>query len=188
MATKGVLDAAQLLRLFDEVDRELTSEVSILIGGGASLALLWGSRGTYDVDVVSDDMTPELRAAVARVGTRAGISEDWLNDGAKGFAPYLPAGPELVFDGSNLRVFSANARYLLAMKLMAARGEDGEDIQVLMEKARMFAVEDLLELVEHAYPNSEIPVTVQYLAEDVVWQYHQQHGRDDRGPDLSLGR
>ena len=146
------------------------------------MALLWGTRGTYDVDVVSDDMTPELRAAVARVGTREGISEDWLNDGAKGFAPYLPTGSELVYSGRNLRVFSANAQYLLAMKLMAARGEDSEDIKVLMEKAQMFNFEDLLELVEHAYPNREISVAVQYLAEDVVWQYHQQRGRDDRGP------
>ena len=62
--------AADLLRLFGEIDLDLTTEVSVLIGGGASLALLWGTRGTNDVDVVSDDLTPELRAVVAKVGKK----------------------------------------------------------------------------------------------------------------------
>ena len=177
MAAEGLLDAEHLRRLFAAVDRELTGEVSLLIGGGASLALLWDTRGTYDVDVVSDDMTPELRAAVARVGTREGISQDWLNDGAKGFVPHIPAEPQIVYRGRNLRIFSANARYLLAMKLMAAREEDSGDILLLMEKAQMFTVEELLQLVEIAYPNHRTPVAVQYIAEDMVWQSQQPHGR-----------
>ena len=98
MASEGVLNAGRLRQLFAEVDQELTADVSVLIGGGAAMTLLWGTRGTNDVDVVSDDMTPELRAAVARVGAREGIGEDWLNDGAKGFAPYACTRPR----GSNV--------------------------------------------------------------------------------------
>ena len=74
MGTQGYLIAADLLRLFGEIDLDLITEVSVLIGGGASLALLWGTRGTNDVDVVSDDLTPELRAVVAKVGKRVRTS------------------------------------------------------------------------------------------------------------------
>ena len=174
MGTQGYLSAADLLRLFGEIDLDLTTEVSVLIGGGASLALLWGTRGTNDVDVVSDDLTPELRAVVAKVGKKEGISEDWLNDGAKGFVPTLTADPELIYGGQKLRVYSANAFYLLAMKLMAARSEDFQDLLVLMEKAQVFTVDGLLDLVERGYPHRRIPVAVQYLAEELVQQYPQQ--------------
>ena len=86
MAATG-LSGEELLDLLAELDTELETPVNILIAGGAALAIRWGVRRTNDVDAVSDDLTPEARGAVARVGERRGMSADWLNDGAKGFAP-----------------------------------------------------------------------------------------------------
>lgn len=67
MAAKD-LTGAELLDLLAELDAELDTPVSILIAGGAALAIRWGVRRTSDIDAVSDDLTPEVRRAVARVG------------------------------------------------------------------------------------------------------------------------
>lgn len=73
MGSDTGLNAELLLELFAEVDAELEEHggpLSILIVGGAAIALQWGGRWTNDVDVVSEGLTSELRAAVARVGSR----------------------------------------------------------------------------------------------------------------------
>lgn len=82
------LTASDFLELFNEVDEQLqrqdsSQHVRVLIVGGAAMALQWGNRYTYDVDVVSEGMTPALRAAVARVGDRHGLDRAWMNDAAK---------------------------------------------------------------------------------------------------------
>lgn len=69
---------------------------------------------------------------MALVGERRGVGADWLNDGAKGIAPRLPAGSEPVFTGSRLRVYSPSAEYILAMKLVSGRADDMGDIRFLI--------------------------------------------------------
>lgn len=56
MAATG-LTGAELLGLPAELDAELDTPVSILIAGGAALAIRWGVRRTNDIDAVSDDLT-----------------------------------------------------------------------------------------------------------------------------------
>ncbi|MDE0377288.1 MAG: DUF6036 family nucleotidyltransferase [bacterium] len=131
MAAKD-LTGAELLDLLAELDAELDTPVSILIAGGAALAIRWGVRRTSDIDAVSDDLTPEVRRAVARVGERRGVGADWLNDGAKGFAPRLPAASQPAFIGNRLSVYSPSAEYILAMKLVSGRDDDMGDIRFLM--------------------------------------------------------
>ena len=84
------LNNIELLDLLAEVDQELAGcadSISIVVAGGAAIALQWRQRSTYDVDIVSDYMPSELRSAAERVGHRRGIKPDWLNDGAKAFVP-----------------------------------------------------------------------------------------------------
>lgn len=169
MAATG-LTGAELLGLLAELDAELDTPVSILIAGGAALAIRWDVRRTNDIDAVSDDLTPEVRRAVARVGERRGVGADWLNDGAKGFAPRLPAGSEPVFTGNRLRVYSPSAEYILAMKLVSGRADDMGDIRFLMGETGLSHPDELLRLVENAYPHQRIPVSVQYLIGEIASQ------------------
>ena len=63
-----------------------------------------------------------------------GLDPDWLNDGAKAFMPGKDPNQVSVFEGDNLSVAAASPRYLLAMKLLAARVDhDQDDIRALYE-------------------------------------------------------
>lgn len=48
-----VLTGTELLGRLAELDAELDTPVSILIAGGAALAIRWGVRRTTDIDAVS---------------------------------------------------------------------------------------------------------------------------------------
>ncbi|MCY4665364.1 MAG: hypothetical protein OXC00_11915 [Acidimicrobiaceae bacterium] len=62
----------------------------LYVAGGAVIAAKTDSRLTGDVDVVSEGMTPQLRAAVEEVGKRhRGLRPDWLNDGAELNGPLI---------------------------------------------------------------------------------------------------
>ena len=176
MGSSTGLNADMLLDLFAEVDAELEGHgepLSILIVGGAAIALQWGGRWTNDVDVVSEGMTSELRAAVAKIGARRGLRSDWINDAAKikAASPEIGLKPQTLYVGKRFSVYGADARYLLAMKLMSRRPIDRADIPILLEETGISSEEDLLNLVENAYPNHTIPVAVRYIIEDVLHQY-----------------
>lgn len=161
-----------------------------MIAGGAAVALLWDEqRITNDVDVVSEGMTPQLRAAVSRVAQDYGLQPDWFNDAAKLKAPALDVGePILVFDGARLRVYAAPPRYVLAMKLVSARNIDQRDTPALFRASGIESREELYRLVEDAYPPRLIPAATRYII-DQVWETHSRGGIEDTGeqkPGLSI--
>ena len=168
------LKNTEIIELIAEVDHELgdrSGPISIVVVGGAAIALQWGNRTTYDVDVVSDDMPLELRLAVEQVGNRRGIRPDWLNDGVKGFVPVFSPSLKAVYEGRNLLVFGADAKYLLAIKLRRSRIVDRIDILFLMELTGLVDEEALFDLVETAYPSWTIDVRVQYMIAEAVQTY-----------------
>lgn len=77
----------------------------VILAGGALLA--WGDLRdtTRDVDSV-ERLDEDLRAAVASVAERQGLSTDWLNDRAAGFRPatFDVANCALLLDHRNLLV------------------------------------------------------------------------------------
>ena len=169
----------EILELIAEVDNELADRkepISIVVVGGAAIALQWGNRTTYDVDIASDNMPLELRTAVAQVGNRRGIRPDWLNDGVKGFVPGFSPSLRSLYEGRNLLVFGADAKYLLAIKLRRSRIVDRIDILSLMELTGLVNREALLDLVETAYPSWMIDVRVQYVIDEVVQNYRTAEG------------
>lgn len=93
-------------------------------------------RSTSDVDAVFVP-TIEVRAAARRVAERLDLDADWLNDGAKAFVPGDDPDQSNVFEGEYLQVAAASPRFLLAMKLLAARVErDQDDIRELYRRER----------------------------------------------------
>ena len=76
-----------------------------------------------------------------------------------------------MFIGNRLRVYSPSAEYILAMKLVSGRADDMGDIRFLMGQTGLSHPDDLLRLVENAYPHQRIPVSVQYLIGEIASQH-----------------
>jgi hypothetical protein len=63
----------------------------------------------------------------------------------------------------------ASPRYLLAMKLFAARAEiDSDDIVLLYRHLGFTTVDEGLGLVEEAYPGRPVPAKVSFLLAEIV--------------------
>ena len=94
--------------------------------------------------------------------------EDWLN-AVKGFLPGPDPEAQRFYSSDSLIVDVASPRYLLAMKLFAARAEiDADDIILLYRQLGFTTVEEGLDLVELAYPGRPIPAKVTFLLTEIV--------------------
>lgn len=165
---------AALSALNDELmARGVTGELSIF--GGAAMVLVFDARkSTRDVDAIFLPKS-EMAAAAATVAARLDLPENWLNDGVKGF---VSAAGEMVEDDlpaySNLRVLRPTARYLLAMKCLAARvggydaPKDGEDVRLLCRHLGLSDPAAILQIVAEFYPDSQIPVKTRFFVEELV--------------------
>jgi hypothetical protein len=156
------LRKADIERLLRMLDRELASEGvvgELYVVGGAVMCLVLDARpATHDVDAFFRP-SRVVRQAAARVAARAGVDGAWLNDAVKGylsprgdFAPYL----EL----ANLRVFTAEPHYLLAMKCAAMRlGEefhDLDDVRYLLRHLDITSVEQALAVVTRYFDERQL--------------------------------
>jgi hypothetical protein len=75
-----------------------------------------------------------------------------------------------VFDHPGLRVFAASPEHLLAMKALAARPRDAQDIRQLIQVLNLHTVADVLALVHDVFPEEEPPARLRLLLEDVFGQ------------------
>jgi hypothetical protein len=73
------------------------------------------------------------------------------------------------YSSDSLIVDVASPRYLLAMKLFAARAEiDADDIILLYRNLGFTTVDEGLDLVEQAYPGRPVPAKVKFLLTEIV--------------------
>ena len=86
----------------------------------------WGSI-SHDVDLIGGDFPADLRQAIATVADRNDLEWNWVNDGGTVGAPVLEPKPRPLYVGENFAAYSPDDRYLLAMKLFAARNRDFDD-------------------------------------------------------------
>jgi hypothetical protein len=112
--------------LFALVDELVASGVTsaIYVVGGAAI-MLHVERGalTNDVDVLYS--SAEIRASVRSVGAAKRWPETWLNDAAKMWASHYDGDDdwEIRFTRGDVSVRVAQPLLLLAMKLLAGRGQ-----------------------------------------------------------------
>jgi len=96
------------------------------------------------------------------VAAREGVPDTWLNDAVKGFVSDHGSF-ERFRELGHLRVFCADARYMLAMKCLAMRlGEgyhDEDDVRYLLRHLGVERYEDALEVIAAYYPLGEFPDT-----------------------------
>ena len=72
-----------------------------------------------------------------------------------------------MFDYPGLRVFAASPEHLLAMKALAARPRDAQDIRELAKLLDLHTVADVLALVRDIFPEEQPPARLRLLLEDI---------------------
>lgn len=164
-------DIERLLKFLNEELRSASVNGEVYLVGGAVMCLAFGAReSTRDVDGVFEP-TKKIREAAARVAVKAGVDEHWLNDGVKGYLSERGSFSEYL-EFSNLKVFCADANYLLAMKCLAMRiGEefqDLDDIRYLLRHIGLRKYEDALEVVTRYYPFERFPQKTLYALEELL--------------------
>lgn len=165
------LDAERLRVLFAELDAELEGRdepVRVLVGGGAALAFKWSDRRTYDVDLIGGDFPTDFRRAVAAVAERNNLEWHWINDGGTAGTAALEPRPQPLYVGENFQAYSPDDRYLLAMKLFAARDRDFDDAVRLSLESGITSTKAMVKLIDDAYYHNVIPPEMRSFIEEVA--------------------
>lgn len=91
-------------------------------------------RVSVDVDVLDRTLHRRALSAAAAVAEREGLAPDWLNNDAARYVPEIGrADRSVLFEGRALTVEILGLEALLAMKLLAGREKDMDDIVTLMD-------------------------------------------------------
>ena len=176
MTHRRSLNRADIVALFTDLADELAAHderASLFVVGGAAMSLAFDDRrSTNDVDAAFEP-SAAVRRAASSVAARRELSEDWLNDGAKGFMPGNDSAAKIIFERPSLRVEIASPEYLLAMKVMSARVEqDTDDILILYRILGLRTVEEGLDIASRHYGavgmQSMLRPHSSYLLETVV--------------------
>ena len=156
------------------LDTELAKDGVIgelyLVGGAVMCLVLDARPATRDVDAFFKP-AQIIRRAAARVAARAGVPATWLNDSVKGFlSPRGDYAPYLELE--NLRVFTAEPHYLLAMKCAAMRlGEefhDLDDVRYLLRHLDITTVEQALAVVTRYFDESRLAPKTHLALEELL--------------------
>jgi predicted nucleotidyltransferase len=169
--TDPLLDRTAIQDAFRRLGDRLTHRgivADIYVIGGAAMALAYDARrATRDIDAVFQPHGIVLEEARA-VANELGLPPWWLNEQASIYvAPGGdPAAPR-VFDHPGLRVSAASPEHLLAMKVLAARRRDMEDINYLVKHLRLSSAAEVLEVCASVFPEEPIPDRARLVIEDL---------------------
>lgn len=168
------LAKADIRRLLELLDAELAAEnvagELYLVGGAVMCLALDAREATRDVDAFFRPTRLILEAA-ARVASRAGVPDSWLNDAAKSYLS--PRGEyDSYLELEHLRVFVAQPAYLLAMKCAAMRlGEefhDLDDVRYLLRYLNVSTLEEALSIVLRYFDEEQIPPKTRLALEELL--------------------
>jgi hypothetical protein len=141
----------------------------LYVFGGAAMALAYDARrATRDIDAVFQPHGIVLDEANA-VADELGLPRWWLNEQASVYvAPGGDPAARRIFDHPGLRVSAASPEHLLAMKVLAARRRDGDDIRFLIKHLGLSSVEEILALCGEVFPDEDVPERARLIVEDAV--------------------
>lgn len=155
LSRRRMLDA--LGRLGDELARRgVVGEINLI--GGAVLVVEHELReSTRDLDAASVRPHQQVLEAAAVVAHEMGLPRGWLNEQAAMFAPRTADWRRSdVFDHPNLRLFVIEASQLLAMKALAGRPTDLEDLVFLIGEVGARTTDDVEQLVARHFPGEQL--------------------------------
>ncbi|XVV13750.1 hypothetical protein ACQP2X_05175 [Actinoplanes sp. CA-131856] len=70
-------------------------------------------------------------------------------------------------DHPGLRVSAASPEHLLAMKVLAGRRRDADDVKVLVAHLELTSVIQVLELLAEIFPEEEVPPRARLILESI---------------------
>lgn len=175
------LSKSDIKRLLGKLDDKLADrgqKCEILVLGGAALILEWNIRDlTQDVDALFSDgeLVRSLREEIAR---EEGLSDEWLNDGVKGYVDTEPEDKKILYAGDALSVYRPPAKYLLAMKAQAARigaeESDKEDLKFLIKHCGIESADEVIDIVEKYYPKRSIETKTKFFVESLFEEIQEE--------------
>ena len=151
------------------VGRSISGEIYLL--GGAVMCLAFKARkATQDLNAIFEPKETIMEAA-HQIAVANKLPPDWLNDAVKGFLS-SSATFEPYLDLSNLKVFTATAEYIFAMKCLSFRigpeFADEEDVRFLLRYLNIRKAEDAINLVKQYYPEKLIPQKTYYALQEIL--------------------
>jgi len=159
--TGGVLlGRAELERAFTVLGERLVRRgvvADVFVVGGAAMALAYdATRVTRDVDSLFVPHGIVLEEA-RNVAEDLGLPPWWLNEQA---SVYISGKDDpdkrRVFDHPGLRVTAASPRHVFAMKALAARTRDVDDLRVLAEIIGVESADAALQICAEFYPDEAV--------------------------------
>lgn len=172
------MDKNELIEIIKDLDNDVATSFDIILIGGAAMILYFeAKRTTNDVDVfILRGEASELRKAVKIVAENHKLPEDWLNDAAKGFAGILLSDfyhrlIPLDYKFKNIRLYALGRPELAALKIIALREQDLEDLELLMPKITETDKKVIVEIMNHV--NSFRPdwaQKIRYFLQEQGWK------------------
>ena len=102
------------------------------------------------------------------VADELGLPRWWLNEQASVYvAPGGDAAAPKIFDHTGLRVSAASPEHLLAMKVLAARRRDADDIRFLVKHLQLTSVEQVLAVCAEVFADEDVPGRARLVLEDI---------------------
>ena len=124
-----VVQAGLLTEVGAVLERDGLHATLYVVGGAAMSITLDSRRITRDVDAVFRTEADGLRAAAREVATRHGLDPAWLNDTVTSMLVGMVTDDgEGEFDVPGLSAGVASPEHLLAMKMLAGRDRDLDDL------------------------------------------------------------
>lgn len=155
------------LNMLNNQLEEMGIKGEICLYGGAAMCLAFNARqATKDVDAVFEP-AQKVRLAALKVAKENGLKDEWLNDAVKGFV--VKHKQQILFNWPNLKVYHADAEYLLAMKAMSARPDttDKKDIIFLARQLKIKSSDEVLNIIEKYYRKRQIKAATQFFIEEL---------------------
>lgn len=170
--SERLLDRQTLEAVFERLALELEKaevRADLYVFGGAEMILAYGvDRATRAVDAVFEPHGAVLEAA-RRVAAREGLPAWWLNEQAAVYlSPQDDADRSPVFDHPHLRVAAASGEHMVAMKALAARAQDLEDLRALVAHLGLRSAEDVFDVVARVFPDVVLPPRKRLLIQDAL--------------------
>jgi hypothetical protein len=169
--SEPVLDRATIAEALRRLGERLAYRgivADIYVFGGAAMALAYDlRRTTRDIDALFQPHGAVV-AEAETVALELGLPRWWLKEQA---SAYVAAGgdPEapLVFDHPGLRVHAASPQHLLAMKVLAGRRRDADDIQLLADRLELRSAQEVRAVCAEVFPDEPIPKRSELLLEEL---------------------
>jgi len=166
-----LMGRAELERAFAALGDRLARRgvvADLFVVGGAAMALAYdANRVTRDVDAVfvPHGVVVEESRIVAE---ELGLPQWWLNEQASVYVSGKDdPGRRRVYDHPNLRIMVASPEHIFAMKALAARARDVDDLRHLGELAGIDNVEAALRICRDFYPDEKVSPRAQRVLEEL---------------------